>query len=819
MNTVVFFFLTLTGGFLRKAYWLLGFFFVSTLFSQVQRIQLNSITVEGNTFSDATTIRVHSGLVAGEMITMEDVQQSLRNLWALRLYEDLEILVKNQTVETIDLIIKVKEYPRLNKVIMDGHDELDKDDIDKELKFYRGMVISPAALYKGKRRIEQYYKSEGYYLATATLDTVYAAPGKVDVELTITEGEEVQVESITFHGNTQAEDDDPWYISMFSVFDSDDGKLNFEDDVLRDTFEEIKEDRWWRSADFSEANYETDKGLLIKFYKDNGFRDAEILRDSISYSEDGSDMYIDIWLYEGIRYYFGNFSFEGNTTFDDPTLKDALGLKYGDPYNLSQFELALRQNLQNVYYNEGYLFARIQPIETPIAKDTVDIRFEINEGNVVRIRELLIKGNTKTDDRVIRREFKLFPGDKFNNALLERSAREVWVLNYFGNVIPDVKLIENNDEEIDLEVTVEEKSTDTANMSAGYSQRDGFIGNLGLAFNNFSSRHPLSGGGGQKLTVDFQFGLITQSLSFSFIEPWLYDKPIRAGFSVYYSRFGSLEFYRYQQRRYGGRLFIGKRFKWPDNFWRGDWSLIYSDIKLEYSDDVQLQNFSSFYVGDEGDPTDFKSIGVLQVFTRDSRNRPEFPTQGSVLSLSNDIRLGPNSENDVNYEKYIKNEASLEWFVPAVFGSVFYNRTKAGIINELGDYSFVSRPENFYLGGNGLGIAEALRGYDDGVVGRRDNLQLAYGGRALFLSSFEWRFQIAPNPTIYGLLFAEAGNVWRSPYEFDLGTLSRSAGLGVRLFMPMIGLIGVDFGYGFDNYNALGQKEGKWQIHFQFGKF
>jgi outer membrane protein insertion porin family len=281
----------------------------------------------------------------------------------------------------------------------------------------------------------------------------------------------------------------------------------------------------------------------------------------------------------------------------------------------------------------------------------------------------------------------------------------------------------------------------------------------------------------------------------------------------------SLEFYRYQQRRYGGRLFIGKRFKWPDNFWRGDWSLIYSDIKLEYSDDVQLQNFSSFYVGDEGDPTDFKSIGVLQVFTRDSRNRPEFPTQGSVLSLSNDIRWGPNSENDVNYEKYIKNEASLEWFVPAVFGSVFYNRTKAGIINELGDYSFVSRPENFYLGGNGLGIAEALRGYDDGVVGRRDNLQLAYGGRALFLSSFEWRFQIAPNPTIYGLLFAEAGNVWRSPYEFDLGTLSRSAGLGVRLFMPMIGLIGVDFGYGFDNYNALGQKEGKWQIHFQFGKF
>ena len=393
------------------------------------------------------------------------------------------------------------------------------------------------------------------------------------------------------------------------------------------------------------------------------------------------------------------------------------------------------------------------------------------------------------------------------------------MLNYFGNVVPDIKLIDGNDAEIDLEITVEEKSTDTANMSAGYSQRDGLIGSIGLSLNNFSLKHPLSGGGGQKLVFDWQFGRIYRSISLTFIEPWLFNTPSKAGFSVFNSFSGSLQFYGYEQQRVGFNLFFGRRFKWPDNFMRGDWSLLYSDIDLKYADASFSQNqFTSLYRGSSTDPTSFKSIGLRQILSRDTRNRPEFPTNGSVATWSIEFRYGPN-EQTIQYEKFMKNELLLEWYTPTFLGTVLYTRAKLGLINELGKNSFVSQPEHFYLGGNGMGIADALRGYDDGDVGPKTAFGTPTGGKSMFSATMEWRFQISPNPTIYGLFFVEAGNIWRSPDQFIPNSLARSAGVGIRLFMPLVGIIGVDFGYGFDNIDPLGEKYGDWKIHFQFGRF
>lgn len=780
------------------SFFLLFLFSAGLIFSQQgNTIKINSIEVEGNRLADATTIRLNSGLVEGSTIVMEDVQQAIRNLWSLKLFADIEISITNQTFEGVDLLIKVEEYPRLNKVYISGNDELDTDEVDEMLSYYRGMVISPSRLYRSQQKLLKKYYEDGYLLAKVTFDTTEISPGKVDVALNIIEGPEVQVEAIHIHGNN-----------------------NFDEDDLKDTFEETKEDTWWRGADFDQKKYEKDLDLLIKYYKDNGYRDAEVLKDSISYSEDGSDMTIDIWVYEGDPYYFGDITFSGNDHLSSEFLAGALGIQKGDPYNLTEFEDAFRKNLQNVYYNDGYLFARIQPIEKAMPNDTLNIHFDIVEGSVVKIREVKIKGNTKTEDKVIRRELKLFPGDKFNNALLERSARDVWVLNYFGNVVPDIKLIEGNNKEVDLEVTVEEKSTDTANMSAGYSQRDGLIGSIGLALNNFSLSHPLNGGGGQRMSFDWQFGRIYRSISLTFIEPWLFDNPTKAGFSVFNTFSGSLQYYGYEQRRQGINLFFGRRFTWPDNFIRGDWSLIFSDISLKYNE-AQSGNsqYIRYYVGTENDPTSFKSMGLRQIFSRDTRNRPEFPTNGSVVSLMTEARWGPNTDLLIQYEKYIKNELSVEWYTPALFNTVFYTRTKVGITNDLGENSFISQPQHYYLGGNGLGIAEALRGYDDGDVGPRTAGGTPIGGRALFVTSFEWRFQIAPNPTIYGLFFAEAGNVWRSATEFVPNSLARSAGVGVRMFMPMVGIIGVDFGYGFDNVDVFGEKNGDWKVHFQFGRF
>ena len=407
---------------------LFGILLNSILLSQQgSTLKINSIRVEGNQLADATTIRLNSGLVEGSTIVMEDIQTAIKNLWSLKLFADVEIILESQTLDGMDLLIKIVEYPRLNKVYISGNEEFDTDEIDEMLNYYRGMVISPSRLYRTQQKLLKKYREEGFQLVKVTLDTVIISPTKVDVNLEIDEGPEVQVEGIRLHGNL--------------AFDSDD---------LKDAFEETQEDTWWRGADFDQKKYQADLDLLIKFYKDNGYRDAEVVKDSISYNEDGSDMFIDIWVFEGNQYYFGDITFSGNENFSEELLRGALGLEKGDPYSLSDFEEAFRQRLQNIYYNEGYLFARIQPVETPIGKDTLNIHFDVNEGHVVKIREVKIKGNTKTEDRVVRRELKLFPGDKFNNALLERSARDVWVLNYFGNVVPDIKLIEGNDEEMIL---------------------------------------------------------------------------------------------------------------------------------------------------------------------------------------------------------------------------------------------------------------------------------------------------------------------------------------------------------------------------------
>jgi outer membrane protein insertion porin family len=766
------------------------------LYAQGQLVKIHKINVSGNILADATTIRLNSGLAEGSTAGIEDIQEAVRNLWALKLFSNVQIYLEKQTMDGADLLIKVEEYPRLNRAFISGNDEFDTDEVNDILGFYTGMVVSPSLLFNTRKKLLDKYKEEGFLLAKVNMDTTIVSKNRVDVNIRIYEGLEVQVEKITFHDNHA-----------------------FDDDDLKDTFEEIKEDAWYRSADFDRKDYEKDLENLVKFYHDNGYRDAEVVRDSVSFSEDGSELFLDIWVYEGNRYYFGDITFKGNEKFSDDYMRMALNIKKGDPYSQTEFEDAFRKNLQNLYYNDGYLFARIIPVEKPVGEDTLNIEFDITEGDVVTIREILISGNDKTEEKVIRREMKLFPGDKFNNALLERSARDIWVLNYFGNVIPDIKLIEGSQKEIDLNVKVEEKSTDTANMSAGYSQRDGLIGSIGLSLNNFSLRHPLSGGGGQRLIFDWQFGSIYRSISLTFVEPWLFDRPTKAGFSIYNTYSGNLRFYGYEQRRQGFSLFLGRRFKWPDNFMRGDWSFLYSNIDLKYNTDIYQDNsYSRYYVGAESDPTSFESIGIRQILSRDTRNRPEFPTNGSVVSLNTELRWGPN-EDVIRYEKFLKNEFTIEWFTPMFLNTVFYTRSKLGLINEIGKNSFISQPAHFYLGGNGMGIAEALRGYDDGQVGPKTTSGTPIGGNSLFSITFEWRFQIAPSPTIYGLLFAEAGNVWRSADQFVPGSLARSAGVGVRLFMPMVGIIGVDFGYGFDNVNYLGEKEGQWKIHFQFGRF
>ena len=761
---------------------------VNSLLAQTQKIRINSITIEGNKTADTGTIRFNSGLSAGQEIGGEDIQQAIRNLWALHIFSDIQVYVTNQSMDGLDLLIKVQEYPRLREVKISGQDKLSEKEVKEELNTYRSMVVSPYKIAKMKKALLAKYQDEGYLLAEVQIDTVKAGKNYVNLMVKIDEGDEVQVEKIRFHDNEKIDADD-----------------------LKDAMNDTKEDRWWRSADFDPKKYKADKELVIQYYKNNGYRDAEIVKDSISYNDKKTELYIDIWVSEGNKYYFGDISFEGSTLFSQEQLKVALDIEKGDVYDQKKYDEGLRDRIQKMYYDQGYLFANIQPLETPKSSDTLDIHFNITEGHVVRVKEILIQGNTKTNEKVIRREFKIHPGDVFNSSKLERSIRDVTVLNYFAYANPNVKLLPNDDKNVNLVLDVKEKSTDMANMSAGYSQRDGMIGTLGLTFNNFSLAHPLSGGDGQRLVFDWQFGTIYRSISVSFTEPWMFDTPTLGGFSVFDTRRGG-GYYPWDQTDRGGSIHLGRRFFWPDNYFRGDLILRYSLSSISNIRDPELADRYESYYGKKGAST---QLSVTQIFSRDSRNSAEFPTQGSRNSLSLELSGGPLGGD----QDFFKPVFSSEWFIPLPFGLVLYSHNKFGVIQPLTKQTHILYGEFFYLGGSGLGFSEGLRGYDDGQVGPLTSGGSPIGGHSMVKNTLELRFPIAPNPTIFGLLFAEGGNSWQEISQTNPFDLRRSLGAGVRLFMPMIGIIGIDFGYGFDYYNQYGQRKGKWKVHFQFGRF
>jgi outer membrane protein insertion porin family len=758
---------------------------VNLSFGQPQKFKIRQIRIEGNMKADSSIVVLNSGLRPGKEITTDDIQKAVKNLWALKLFSDIKILVEGQTYAGLDLLIKLTEFPRLDGWVVNGNEKLKKKHVDAELQFYKGMVLTPFKVYKARRNLKKKYQDEGYMLATIDIDTVYNSESTVLAEINIQEGKKVQVKKIRFFGNK--------YLA---------------EKELKKQFKGIKEDRWWRGADFNEAKYQEDLLKVIDYCRKKGFRDAEILNDSLYYSEDKKDMYIDIFINERQQYYFGDVTFEGNTVFPNKILMNQLIFSKGEVYNQEDYDKSIRENIQNLYYNQGYLFANLQPREIPAGTDTVDIHIRIAEGDVVRIKEILISGNTKTNEKVVRRELKIYPGNTFNRAKLERSVRDVWILNYFANVIPDVKLIEGDDKHINLDVKIEEKSTDTANMSAGYSQRDGMVGSLGLALNNFSLAHPLSGGDGQRLAFDWFFGRFYRSLSISFTEPWTFNTPTLTGFSLFNTRSGG-GFYPWDRTVQGGSVQVGRRFQWPDNYFRGDWIFRVAETKIFNIRDSEL--LASYIFFDK--PT--TQISLTQIIQRDSRNRPEFPTQGSVYSLVTELSGGP-LQGD---EDYLKNIFTVEWFIPTFAGLIFYTQSKIGVIKGLRNGFYINPGELFYMGGSGLSFSEGLRGYDDGTVGPVSTSGRPLGGQSMFKFTAELRVPIAPNPTIFGLFFMEAGNVWENFDETNLQDLRRGIGIGVRLFMPMIGIIGVDFGYGLDHFTPFGFRKGQWKTHFQFGRF
>ncbi len=741
-----------------------------------QIAKLLGLAVEGNKTADANLIRLNSGMSEGQEIGAEDIQNAIKQLWSLDMFSDVQVLVDRQVSNGVFLTIRVSEYPRLEKIELEGNDKIKKKDIDKELDLYKGQVISPRDATRAQRKLRKLYESKGYLLATVEAKIVPTDDeGRVNLWIKIDEGKKVQIEGITFHGNEA-----------------------FKNKKLRKQLKDTKENGFLKGGDFDAEKYREDKGHLLDFYRSEGFRDFEIVKDSIYYGQERKDMFIDVWVNEGTRYEIGDITWQGNKLFSNEELSARLGFKKGNLYSQKKLSEAINERLSALYYDSGYIYATINPKETPVDSNHVDLQFIISEGKAVTIDRIRIAGNTKTKEKVIRRELFFRPGDTFSREALVRSQREVWVLNYFSDVKPDVQPVD--EEKVDILIEVAEKSTDTANMSAGWSERDKIIGSIGVGMNNLF-------GNGQRLTFDWSFGRSYRSFQLSFTEPWLFDTPTLAGFSVYDTK-RDAQFVGYKQRSQGGTLRVGRRLRWPDNYFRGEWIYRIDRTDLsDFSEDIIRVNPNG--IATEQWP--LTSSSITQIISRNSLNRPEFPTEGSQFSLSTEL-AGSILGGNVGYHKHI---FQADWFTPIGLGLVLANKFQAGYIKGFGKDARIPYLEFFFMGGEGLSRSIPLRGYNDPLSGGGNRI----GGSTMLKYGTEIRIPIAPNPTVFGMLFAEAGNTFQDLAHTSPFDLRRSVGVGVRIFMPLLGIIGFDYAYGFDNIDtATGRRFGEWKTHFVFGQ-
>jgi len=662
----------------------------------------------------------------------------------------------------------------------------------------KGDVVTGAAIFNAQRGIEDIYIADGYLRVSVNTRVITSDSAKntVNVFFDVTEGPEVKIGKISFTGNTA-----------------------FTEDKLKDQFDDTKEKSWWqiwRSSKFDKKKYADDKKKLLDFYHTQGYLDARIVRDTITYSADTARLNLLVTVSEGSKFYIRNIEFTGNTAYQDTVLRNLLKFKKGDVYNTDKFEKNLNGNedgtdVKSLYLDNGYLTTQINKTETRVLPDSVDIAVRVVEHNQFHIHDVRIAGNTKTYDKVIRRELYTLPGATFSKAAVMRSLRQLSVLNYFDpeKLKPDTQPADASS--VDLIYHVEEKSSDTFNASAGYSGSFGVTFSLGLSFNDFSIgsflSDPFRYGAGQSLNLTWQRGNANTLNTFSigFTEPWLWDSPTSVGFTLFdtreiYSTFSTL--------MYGMSTSIGRRFRFPDDYTRGDWT-----IQLQQNNITEGGGLYRVGLTNE--------LTLSQQLSRSSIDNPTFPTTGSRIRWLLQVAV----PFDTNWVAFHKNTFTFEFFTPmATIGGqsklVLYTIADYGYMKGFTNNSVIQPLNYFFMGGNGLtGIPTVpLRGYTDQAVGPTNSSGTTTGGLIYEKYGMELRFAVSMDPVpIYVLGFAEAGNVWTDIRGVDPFGLKRAMGVGARLLINPIGLLGFDEGYGFDPVGNSTTPSG-WNFAFQFGK-
>jgi len=779
---------------------------------------IGGTTVSGTQFLDKDVLITISKLTKGDKITVpgDATSNAVKNLWGQGLFDDVKLNISAIRSDSVFFEIVVVERPRLTRIELLGLRKGEIEDVRKKLNDKSGKVVNENLLKTTTDIIKKHYKEKGYLFTDVSIaqrkDT--AETNNLILDVTIDKHEKVKISEIVFTGNK-----------------------DFKEKQLKKYLKKTKERAFYKvfgSGKFLENKYEEDKRHLVSKMQEKGYRDAEIVKDT-TYRTGESSIGVKIDLYEGPKYYFGNVTWAGNAKYSTKVLDAILAIKKGEVFSEVKLDKKLSSSpggddVSSLYLNDGYLTFNVDPVQTKVYGDTIDLEIRLYEGPQYTINKIMVKGNELTNDKVILREIRTKPGQKFSKELIVRSTREIAQLGNFDDTKTDPRPININPNAgtVDIEYNVVEKPSDQIELSGGFGGGR-VVGTLGLTFNNFSARNlfnmsawkPLPKGDGQKLSVRGQTnGKYYQSYSFSFSEPWLGGKkPIYFGISA----FSSLQSNglqsgdpSLQKIRMNGMTFtLGQRLKWPDDYFQANTS-----INLQQ---YILNNYNQF-IFSTGKSYNFN---LTQELSRSSVDAPIFPTSGSNLKLTIQATPPYSLFNNTNYRtatdkekyrftEYHKWKFESQWF-QRIYGKLILKaQAQFGILGVYNQAVGQSAFERFKLGGDGMQGFDflqgseviAMRGYaNNAVIPAGSNPRIAQGSGSPLFNKYvlELRHPITASQTatVFILAFAEGGNTWNSFKDFAPFNVRRSAGVGARVFLPIFGLLGIDYGFAFDKIPGL----------------
>ena len=802
---------------------------------------IRDVNVHGVQYLNPEILKSSAGLIAGDSVYLPSnfISNAISRLWSQRFFSDVKIGAEIEG-DSLDLEVFLKERPRVYNWEFEGISKGKKKDLLEKLKLKRGSELSDYVIDKNKKLIHNYWAEKGFRNTEVDvrIDNDTLRPGQaVTVTFLIDRKDKVKIGKINFVGNEQ-----------------------FNDKRLRRTFKKThqKSINFFKGAKLNENDYEADKELLIDFYNSRGYRNATIIRDSI-YPINEKRLGIDLEVSEGNKYYIRNVSWVGNSVYETEGLQQMFGVKKGDIYDKKTMHKQLgigketdpeAASVSSLYQNEGYLMSQIEPAETIIAPDSIDIEVKVFEGKQFTINEVGITGNQRVDDEVIRRELDTRPGELYNRALLMRTIRLLGSMGHFNPeaIMPDIKPVSN--ELVNINWPLEEQASDQFNIAGGWGSGT-FVGSVGITLNNLSIKNtfkkgawrPYPMGQNQRLSLSAQTnGTYYKAFAFSFTDPWMGGKKpnsftLSAHFSeqnnAYYVWQTSTQYFR----TYGVAAGLGKRLNWPDPYFT-----FYAEASYER---YALKNWSSFVMTNGA--ANLASIKL--VFGRNSVDQPIYPRRGSEFSASVQATLPyslwdgkdykkleqiANSSNSTSAEADRANQERYRWvefhkwqFKAQWFQSFLKNsnlvlmlKAEMGYLGSYNKYK-VSPFERYEVGGDGMsgyniyGIdIIAMRGYEDGALDPGSNYSRGYNK---YTAELRYPIILKPSSQIYVLGFLEGGNAFDSWKKFSPFKIKRSAGFGVRLYLPVVGMLGIDWGYGFDAPANSSTKSGS-QFHFVLGQ-